>query len=204
MGDSFRYEMSVEDFYIYIFVHFTKHYRISGIGIKHVLDLWVYINAHPELNWEYILQELDKMGLHTFHENVMKTIDVWFKDAPESEATDLITWMVINSGQYGTEEMTMVNRALQKGEESATKIKTGSFLKTVFLPLPAMKDKYKVLKKVPILLPIMWVVRCFDVLFFRNGQLRRYVHRLNRINDNEVNKSKHALEVVGLTLDFQE
>ena len=40
-----RYTYSLEDMYIFLFAHFVKHYRRSGIGIRHVLDLWLYQNA---------------------------------------------------------------------------------------------------------------------------------------------------------------
>ena len=43
-------EMSAEDEMIYIFTHYAKHYRAAGVGIKHILDLWVYKLYKPELD----------------------------------------------------------------------------------------------------------------------------------------------------------
>lgn len=193
-----RHEMSAEDFYIFIFVHFTKHYRISGIGIKHLIDLWVYANANPGLDWSHIENELKKMNLHKFYLNVKKTISAWFECKCETEITDLITNVIFNSGQYGSMDMAIVNRSLRNGDDSALKIKCKRILSTVFLPYSVMKVKYEVLKKAPILLPFAWVIRCFDVLFNQKNHLNRYMKRMNQINSKQVNENKLALHVVGL------
>lgn len=199
--DRCRYEMSAEDFYIYIFVHLTKHYRISGIGIKHLLDLWVYIQAKPDLDWGYITKELSEMNLAKFHQNVVDTIGVWFDDGEETEVTDLITNVLFNSGQYGSAEMSMVNRALQKGESSALKIKLKIAFASTFLPYKAMKEKYKILKKAPFLLPVMWAVRFFDVVFCQSERFKKYVKRMSRVSAKQLDENKRALYAVGL--DFR-
>lgn len=201
---SCRYEMSPEDFYIYIFVHFTKHYRISGIGIKHLLDLWVYSNARPNLDFIYIENELKKMDLGKFHENVKNVINVWFNGGIETEITDLITNVIFNSGQYGSEDMAMINRALQNGNDSAIKVKLARLFGGIFLPYSTMKEKYDILKKIPILLPVMWVVRCFDVLFRQKLRLKNYMKKLNQIDSKAFKENERALKVVGLDFDFEE
>ncbi len=204
VAGSYRYEMSLEDFYIYIFVHFTKHYRISGIGIKHLLDLWVYSNARPDLNLLYIENELKKMNLGKFHENVKRVINVWFNGAAETEITDLITNVIFNSGQYGSEDMAIINRALQNGNESALKIKLARLFGGIFLPYSSMKEKYAVLKKLPILLPIMWVVRCFDILLRQKLRLKKYMKKLNEIDSKKFKENEQALNAVGLDFNFEE
>lgn len=201
---SSRYEMSTEDFYIFAFVHFTKHYRISGIGIKHLIDLWVYTNAHPEIDWAYVKKELKKMGLSQFHSNIQKTIDVWFNGAPESDVTDLITSVIFNSGQYGSAERAIVNRSLQNGKNTALKIKVNRLFKGTFLPYKEMKKKYGILNKLPVLLPIMWIVRFFDVLLHRRTILKHYVGEISHIDTAQVKENEHALQMVGLDFAIKE
>lgn len=202
--NSSRYEMSPEDFYIYAFVHFTKHYRISGIGIKHLIDLWVYTNAHPQLNWTYIENELEKMHLSEFHVNVRRTIDVWFNGDEETDVTDLITNVIFNSGQYGSAEMAIVNRSLQNGRDSALQIKVARVFRCVFLPYSSMKEKYPILNNLPILLPVMWVVRCFEVLFRDKARLNGFLSRAKQIDNTQINENRQALNAVGLDFDIDE
>ena len=203
VNDSGRYEMSPEDFYIYLFVHFTKHYRISGIGIKHLLDLWVYSEAYPELNREYIRDEMKKMNLSRFYENVLHTINVWFRGERETDISDVITGVIFSSGQYGSVEMAVVNRALRDSKGSPLKIRLAKTVKHMFLPYQAMKAKYKVLEKLPFLLPIMWIVRWFDILFIRRRLFKRYRGEMKQINSQSVAENRDALQFVGLDFDFQ-
>lgn len=204
ISDSNKHEMSAEDFYIYMFIHFTKHYRISGIGIKHLLDLWVYANEQTILDWEYIKNELQKMKMHQFHMNIMHTIDVWFNGEAENEITDLITSVLFNSGQYGSQETALINRALQNGEKSATRIKLERIAQNVFVPYEKMRDKYEFLRKAPVLLPVMWVVHCFDILFVRHKYFVQYMKKMKRIDAKRIRTNKRALHVVGLDFDYEE
>ena len=55
------YQMSAEDQFVFLFVHFVKHFRGGGIGCRHVVDLWVFRKKHPEMDQSYIHQELNKI-----------------------------------------------------------------------------------------------------------------------------------------------
>ena len=197
-ADCSRYDMSAENFYIYMFVHFTKHYRITGIGIKHLIDLWVYIKAYSGLDWEYIARELKEMNLTRFHQNVLNTIDAWFNDGDGNTVTDLITNVIFNSGEYGSAEMSMVNRALQKGKDSALKIKFSKIFNGLFPSYKTMKEKYKILEKAPFLLPVMWGVRCFNVLFRQKDTFKSYIQGVKKVDSKQVDENKRALYAVGL------
>lgn len=190
----FRYEMTAEDFYLYAFVHFTKHYRVSGIGIKHLLDLWVYDRAHPELNRAYIAAELDKMHLSRFYGYVLDTIAAWFESGAPSAQTDVITNLLFESGQYGTEDMAVISRAMRDdGGSKAQKV-----WKSLFLPYDTMKERYAFLKKCPVALPVFWVVRWCMVLFCRRKELKRYVGDVQHIDTAKLDAQKKALYFVGL------
>lgn len=196
--DSSGYKMSEEDFYIFAFVHFTKHYRISGIGITHLIDMWIYSNAHPEINWTYVEKELEIMHLSQFHANVKKTIAVWFENAEETDITDLITNVIFNSGRYGSAEMAIINRALQNGNNTVAKMKVSRFLGNVFPPHATMAKKYAVLNKVPILLPFMWIIRIFEIIFNRKAHVKKFFRETGRIEDTGIKENEQALRLVGL------
>ena len=54
-GYSYSYEMSHEDFYIYMLVHNSNHFRIGGMGIRMVLDSYVFLKNHQsELDYDYL------------------------------------------------------------------------------------------------------------------------------------------------------
>ena len=195
-----KYFLKPEAEYIYLFTHFAKHYRSGGIGIKHLTDLWVYKNAKPYLDWEYIKRELAKLRLDNFFENVEKTLDVWFDGKAETPETKLISDTVFGSGAYGDAETDEVSKMLWETKEgkSIKATKFSRFLKVTFLPYENMCEKYDFLKKVPILLPFMWIVRIFDVLLFKRGKMHNYIEKQRRITDEAVSKQKEKLNAVGL------
>lgn len=194
------HSMSDEQFYIYMFTHFAKHYRVSGIGIKHMVDLWVYKNAKPQLGWEYVKNELKKLRLYEFFENVEKTLGVWFSDADETFETKLIADTVFESGAYGDKDTAEASRIIREahGKKSLAGTKVAKRIKAVFLPYREMCEKYKILEKASILLPVMWIVRLFNVIIFKQGRVRNYIKKQKGLTNEAIYNQKEKLNAVGL------
>ena len=193
--------MTWEDFFLYVFVHFAKHYRGAGIGIKHLLDLWVVTKVRSNLNSNYIYAELKKMGLHKFYENVMDTVKVWFLGAEENDKNTLITNLIFSSGQYGTFENGVVNRAVLDHKGSSAKARFVNIIEGVFLPFGLMKKRYKILEKVSILLPIMWVVRWGEILLFRRYVFKVKMVQSKMMEQGNMDEHRNALQFVGLNIE---
>ncbi|MBE6732997.1 MAG: hypothetical protein E7561_03270 [Ruminococcaceae bacterium] len=204
--DSTRYAMSIEDEMIYLFTHYAKHYRDAGIGIKHIVDLWVYRNSVKELNNEYVLKELKKLQLDVFYENTMRTLDVWFKDVAPDNTTEFITGIIFNSGVYGTHEAHLLSEALKVSKQTGTtkKVRTKKIIQLMFLPYKSMCQKYPFLEKAKILLPVMWVVRWFNVLLFKHQKIKKNQEDLKIMSVEKIDNYQKALNFVGLDFNFEE
>lgn len=202
----YKYSMKDEAFFIHLITHFAKHYRDGGIGIKHFIDLWVYKNAKPQLNLEYVKSELKKLRLYEFFENVEKTLDVWFSDADETFETKLITNMVFNSGAYGTAGDAATSKIIREtqGKSSFVKVKLANRIKTVFLPYKQMCEKYIFLKKAPFFLPIMWIVRLLHVIIFKKDRMLNYIEKEKRLTNDAIYERKEKLNAVGLEFYSEE
>lgn len=201
-----EFKMSDEDQMIFLFTHFAKHYRNSGIGIRHIVDLWVYQQNKTKLNEDYIERELKKLQLNDFYVNILKTLEVWFGDGQDNDKTDLITQIIFNSGVYGTHETRVLSNAYKKtiSGENVKNVRITAFLKTAFLPYKFMADKYPVLKKIPILLPIMWVVRFFDILIFKRDKIKTQINDFETSSAERITDYGQALNYVGLDFNFKE
>lgn len=205
-GTNSRYEFKPEDFYVYTFAHFTKHYRTSGIGIKHMLDLWIYKGAYPQMDWQYIAGALKQLNLSEFHQNVTKTLAVWFKKAAPNDITMLITDVVFTSGQYGTAARANMNRMVRETKQTGTlwKSKVKNVFLALFLSYAQMKRMYPILAKAPVLLPFAWIYRWIEIVFFKRKNMRRYIHNMKTANKTAVNEHQDALQRVGLDFNFEE
>ncbi len=201
-----RYFMRPEDELIFLLAHLTKHYRGKGIGVRHFTDIWVYLNKHPELDMEYIKSELKSMELDVFFGHVCDTVAVWFDGAKPTEITEFITERVLSSGSYGTLEQYHVAEALRASTaaKSISKAKTKELWKLIFMPFSEMKVKYPILKKAPILLPIMWVVRWCAAVLLKRKNIRIEQERLRKMNPDTVQQYRQELARVGLKYDFKD
>ena len=76
---SYSYEMSHEDFYIYMLVHNSNHFRIGGMGIRMVLDSYVFLKNHQsELDYDYLNAMLEKIGIAKYEKRVREIAFNWF------------------------------------------------------------------------------------------------------------------------------
>lgn len=199
------FSMSKEDEYIYIFTHLTKHYRDGGIGLRHLIDIWFFALKHSLLNKTYINKELEKLGLLTFHNNIIDTLDVWFNGKEETELTNYITKRIIESGAFGLKEWhNLANAARATARtDSATSAKTKTLFRLIFLPLDEMKKKYPVLEKLPVLLPLMWVIRWINAIFNKRKTITEETNKLNYMDNQLVDNYNKELEKVGLKFDLK-
>lgn len=198
-GQGSRHDLSPEDTYIFLFAHFARHYRFSGIGWRHVLDLYVYRRAFPELDETYLRRELEKLGLLTFYLNMEKALAAWFYHGPEDSITELITQFVFSSGDWGTLESYAIHVQAQAGQRSNSRLR--ALLHAAFPPYSLMSAQYPILKKWPVLLPVMWLVRIVQTLLFRKEVVRRRAKMLQAVSDEKVEAVRKSLEAVGLTGD---
>lgn len=204
-GSGSRHDLSPEDAYIFIFAHFARHYRGGGIGCRHVVDLQVYRNAYPELDMDYIAGELEKLHLLEFYGNVRRMLDVWFTDREADMVSELITAFVFSGGSWGSMEAEMYSREVKNAKKAGgirhSSLK--SLLTAAFPPACQLSYRYTVIRKYPFLLPVIWVVRWIDVIFFRPQNIRKRVRILRTINDQRVLDYRQALDAVGLDFTFE-
>lgn len=194
-----RHFMSNEDFYVYIFTHFAKHFRDKGAGVKYVVDFYVYKKAFANLDYEYIEKVLKDLSLYRFHENVMRLVDVWFNDKEGDEVTLYLAKKIFREGVYGSEKNSSMSYAL-RGAKTYKNVKSKNFSIAVFPPFSYMKEKYPILKKVCILLPFFWIVRWVGVLF----KPKKISQRVKNINEMPAlaESYREELNFVGLDYNF--
>lgn len=203
-GYEHRFELSPEDHYLFVFTHFARHYRAAGIGIKHFVDIWMYNKIYNNMDYEYINARLEEIGLKEFHANVIKTLRVWFDNKEDTEMSDFITSIIFNSGAFGLQSKAILSEAVKRKGKAGdiNSAKRSRLCWLLFYPYKLMCLKYPILKKAPILLPLFWVVRGFNAIFFRKKNVEKYWNNLKTLDNKEVEEYKQALDFVGLDYKF--
>ena len=204
-GSNCRYVMSDEDYYIYLFAHLTKHYRFSGVGIKHLVDIWVYLNAKTKLDMKYIEGELKKLKMYEFHKNIIKTVRNWFDGESGDYVTELITDRVFKSGAFGTVESARDAETVKNIKNSSVKhLKLKRFINFLFPSYKNMCKLFPILEKNPVLLPFLWLWRIVYAILFKKEKIKGQYNDVRNISYENAFVYERQLEAVGLDYDFGE
>lgn len=201
-----RYYLTAEDEYAFIFAHMAKHFRSRGIGARQIIDLYVYRQANPQMDEQIIEAIVSRLKMTEFYHNIMRLLDVWFLGAPADPVTEYMTEYVLGSGSWGTLENELITseivRSKKNGKVSNSKFMT--LLNMVFLPLVPMQKNYNVLYKYPVLLPVFWVVRWFDVLINRRRNITKKFAAAGKISDEKVIQRQKMLNYMGLDFHYED
>lgn len=197
-GDTCRYALSPEDTFVYLFTHFAKHYLDGGIGFRHLADLWVYLRAYPHLDTAYVDQVLERLHLRVFCDNVKAALAVWMEDAKQTPATRQILDTVWAAGVYGTLEEHQLAGAERHTVTTAADMKRRHLLTYLFPPFELMSYAYPVLKRAPILLPLVYVWRFLTKAVLRPKRVLRHSKNVIAVTEEDVKGRQAVLRMVGL------
>ena len=194
-----RYVMTPEDEWLYLFTHFAKHFRDSGIGCRHVADLWVFLRTCPGLNEEYVNRVLGELKLLEFYENIRHLLRVWFEGAPSDSMSEVLAEYIFASGSWGDADSGVLSGILRNSAPKNTGNARYLYLRKYAFPdLETMQRRHKILKKLPWLLPVMWIIRLGYKLLLDRKELKRKERALSVITEENIRKRREILHYVGL------
>lgn len=175
-GNSFGYHLSPEDFYIYLTAHAYRHFVVSGIGIRNLMDVYVFLTKYEDaLNWDYIRQELEKVDAVDFEDWCRRISKLLFGDPntePEIAEADLkVLDAFFASGTFGTEAQLL--RKAMEANTGKTGGRGGYFLRRMFPSQELLSVMYPVVKGRKWLVPFVWVYRLIKSLLRRPGRVLR-------------------------------
>lgn len=198
------YRMSEENEFIYLFTHFAKHYRNGGAGCRRLVDLWVYLRSHPDMDESLIRARLDKMKLLSYYYNIYNVIDTWFNDAPSNEKTEFISDYIFASGNFGTMENRSKYLGLlsmrHDGKSSGNKLQY--LLRVIFPKREDLADNYPILRRYPWALPFVWVYRIFHKLFTDRKAFSAHSKVVSNMTEENLDEYEQIMRYVGLDFDF--
>ena len=197
----YTYEMTDEDYYLYMIAHMAKHMMYSGIGIKMLIDVWVYIEKKYEILDKGILNKrLSLCGLTKFEENIRKLVRFWFEDETADELTKSLGNYIFLSGTFGTKKQLDAHFYAQDAGVSNSPViaKAVYYWRFFFKPYKWMCNRYPVLEKVPLLLPFCWVHRALKTLIFEREKAQNIASKYDNVDLGESKKIQNFKKEIGL------
>lgn len=195
----YRYTLSPEDNYLYLILHTYKHFIFAGTGIRSVLD--VYFFKKLPMDHNYIKEKCRQFGIETFLRELEQLADVWFSDAEPTSVSAQLGDYIADCGVYGNEE-NKLHSEMRKVSSGRGDSRLKYILRRFFLPYHAMKIEYPVLRKLPFLLPFLWVYRAFYALMHRRAKLSAEMNSLYNYDSRQtdsISALMKALEIQSLS-----
>lgn len=195
----YEYLMTNEDFYIFMIAHMAKHFVNGGIGIRNVIDIYLFLDNYINLDFNYINNELVKLGLLTFSNSIIEITKCYFSNYEMSDLMKSLSDYLMNSGTFGNIENSTITRLIlsNKSKTNLVNSKIIYVFRRMFPPFSDMKLIFSFLNKLPFLLPFAYLIRLFKALFkFKKGKYEMdTIHRLNQEKIDNVVSLKEELNI---------
>lgn len=163
------YELSPEDCLLYLLIHGAKHIVHSSLGIRQLIDITIFIENN-DLNWASIMEQLKNIGIYNASQCILSfcqtylgmSLDMVLEE--NNPYTEYLLDVLLEDGVFG-----------KSNDKAAKEImhiyynqyKTESRLKVlghlIFKPMEEMKEKYQLLRYLPFLLPVCWLIRSLQL-----------------------------------------
>lgn len=188
-----RYCMTEEDAFLFEFTHFTRHYCTSGVSVRHIIDLWVHLYSNEKMDLTYIRENLEKMRLGVFFDNVMTLIQAWFGDGKWDDRTEFMSDYIFRGGVR--DSVWEQAKAIQKtGDAKAGK--KHLLWSRIFPAKKHIEWNYPQLKNVPLL--FAWVARWFLLLTVRRKNVENRTNAMQNVSQESAQAHLDGLAYVGL------
>lgn len=178
----YRFDYAFEA--VYLLYHLKKHVLSSGIGLRSVLDISVFLAYYEkEINKETLNKLLKENNLEVFFQTILYINDrafgvntIFLDEDFSLEIKDYeeILNYISSSGTHGKggNINLMAPRVAKKG-------KFITFLKLIFPKWSFMIENYPWLKYLPFLLPVAYIIRGLKHLFFKTKYTFKKIKSVN-------------------------
>ena len=182
--NSYGYHFSNEDFYVYMKLHDYKHYSDGGIGVRSLVDDYVFNREFSDsLDYDYVDRECEKLGILEFQRKSRSLAGKLFESVsfPELSADEVeMMEFYFSSGTYGTAANAAAAKMKKIEEETGSTSKLRYIFRRIFPPLEMYRVWMPFFYKHKILLPIGWAYRLLRGIFFRRSKMMSELNEINK------------------------
>ncbi len=200
--DQHEYEMIPEYEIIYLTYHLAKHMDASGIGIRSVLDLGVYLSKKETLMDESLLRTfLEQAKMTRFYQSMIDLTSSLFdfhfmlpihqEKLLNDNDKELLIQYLVTSGIHGLGNAFNPFAAREANYRLKKKSKWNMIKDLMFPDMDSMKIMYPYVKKCKILLPFAWISRWIKLMFKKTKSSVQKVKQLH----TDVSKVKELEEI---------
>lgn len=201
-GYNHIYKMDVNMYYVYHIAHMVKHLVSGGggIGVKAILDLWLFRKANEEqMDFAIIDADLQTLGLTQFADTVYKLACSWFSGKEINYLNDSIRKFgeyIIDCGAYGHSDNFVANNEAMRDAKKPTRI--GYIRRRAFPSKSSMEKRFPIIKKYPVTLPYYWAKRLWYSGIHRRTAVKGEVNSAWNVDYQRVEEVHELYEKWGI------
>lgn len=176
-----QFYFSDNDFYVYFIVHTYKHFLNSGMGLRTVLDVYLYVsNLQEKLDFDYIEEQLKKLDAYdfeqTFRSIAFKMFDENLEDRKWWDLFDVkeqeMLSYVLDAGTYGNLENSVAHKmGYTKGEKKKTSDKAKYIFRRLFPSMDTIEEFFPFFYKHKWAIPFLYIYRIGKLPFTRRKKV---------------------------------
>lgn len=174
--------------------HLAYNLSRSGLGVRYILDLWIYRHRHePQPDWEKVMTQLKQDGLDQVAQLLIDLSEYWLGDGRATPVLEELEQYILESGLYGFSERGALSEA------SFNRGKAGAVWRQVFRSREEFQNRYPWLRECPFLLPAAWVMRAVKSLTSHRTFIEQWVRQLRQTPKAEIKAQKERLKRFGFS-----
>ena len=197
--------------FLFLLMHLRKHFLNHGVGIRQFMDLAAEIQRNEGLNWSWIEEKLNFLGLSRFAYVCYSLIEIWFGiKAPvdykllENDLANQVTEKILIDGVFGFNNKQNRNvdaytaLVMTKGPIWLRRISI--ILQKVFLNYEIMRgyEECRFVDGRPWLMPVAWGKRFIHIVTRDDNTRAVSVIKNSLIPKTELDTRIELLEKMGL------
>ncbi len=186
-------QLTLEEAYLYCILHLMIHFKFTGIQIRDVLDVYLYQEKYKNVfDYEKLNNMFEKLQITQFEKNIKRIAYQWFGEE-KIEDFDEVEKFILK----GVSVNNNVNYHL--GQRNG---KLSYALGLFFPEFKVMKEKYPILQKVPVLLPVSWIMRILKDVFSKETTVKmrldtiKLIQETNQENVEDIQKVYKKLGII--------
>ena len=174
------FEMTNEDFLLFMLFHLYKHYSKNGTGIRSFIDLYIFQREYQNLDFEYIDKKLIEAGILDISRDFLDFSKDYFDLVETKDKFKEMEKIVYESGVFGLAKF-RTERELNENKGSKMRV----IVHKIFPPSGFMIQKYRFLEHKKFLLPIFYFGRVIKLVFVKPLHSLNRVQLLNKYDKNK-------------------
>ncbi len=188
VGRKHEYVMTLEDEFLFNFIHLASHFKRGGIGIRFVADMWIY--KQLDLDRTYIEEQLKELKLLSFFHILDALAEKWFGiDREKNSLVDEVEAYILSGGTFGNREH-RTNASVRDG-------RLRYFFKVCFPSYEDMQSMFPSLKS-RAMLPFAWIRRIAESAVNRRGNVKVLMNPMQNSDKNSAAAIKDFFVRCGL------